>query len=533
MRVAIDCGSGLIDIAMSRLLRAILVAVLLFTSALPFQAAGQTPLPLHLQPPSRDASIEATLRWILCPRNDLRPYHSLLEGYLELLPADQFPKAFEALSRLQLRQKGIERTLLIAAWAKKDPEALWPVIKTWFTQAVDADHFRDDWAQSISRPAARTPLKTGTIVPDSRDFEAFEKGLSQSNASAKTKTALLNEFQEAAKKVFPHWTWPAEGAQAAPSAPAPPGEPVPPPPEIEYAFVRQLIEAPVEALPTLLDTAVKRRNEAAVISGLRRWVMLNPKNTPAVIAWTHQHSKNHLGKVLDAWAAIMPDEAYAWLSSLTGDERLDNAGVILPYVTQEQRATILNWVITRPGREADFDEMLPYVLQPWAVSDPKAAFEFALRHGGRWAYSKCSFLAFDQVARLAEFRQPIIEAIKAFPVQVHDEVSYMNMEEWGDIDFVKAAQYGVHWLIKEAATNPEAAFPMPHVIDVWTGRTNPSDGSMDDRTYGCLRLWAVIDPEGMKAWIQTLQDPAVRTALEWLRTHAEGGFEAFEKFEKK
>lgn len=48
---------------------------------------------------------------------------------------------------------------------------------------------------------------------------------------------------------------------------------------------------------------------------------------------------------------------------------------------------------------------------------------------------------------------------------------------------------------------------------------------MDDRTYGCLRMWAVVDPEGMKVWIETVPHPELRKALEWLHAHAEGGFE--------
>ena len=37
---------------------------------------------------------------------------------------------------------------------------------------------------------------------------------------------------------------------------------------------------------------------------------------------------------------------------------------------------------------------------------------------------------------------------------------------------------------------------------------------------------AVVETEGMKAWIETVPHPKLRRVLAWLHAHAEGGFEA-------
>ncbi|QIF00481.1 hypothetical protein [Roseimicrobium sp. ORNL1] len=514
-----------------------LMLLILLMGILTASAAGQAsssdapsapPLPLHLQVPPRDASHEVTMRWILCPGNYWELQDPLLEGYLATLPADQFPPAFEALCRLQMRQKSLQRTLLIEAWAKKDPQAAWLLIKDWFAQAVDSDHFKDDWSQKILPPANRTSLRAGSIVHDERDFEAFRKGLFQSGATTELKNTLQKEYAQAYAKAFHLDSPPDYSALTTPAPSSATTEPTPPPPEIDYPFVRQVLEAPATSFPALLDGAVTRRNEAAVICGLRRWVMVQPGAISEIIKWAEaQPQPNHLDKVVNTWAAIAPKGAYTWLVSLPGEKRPDHVSEFLPYANIEQREAILRWLITRPEHKpGDYDEALPSFLERWIVLEPKVAFEFALQHGGRSGFSEAARDAFYRVATLAEFRQPIIEAIEAFPTLVDDQMDYMNMEEWGDINFAEAARHGVHWLIKEAATNPDAQFPIDHVVKVWTGKENPVDGSMDDRTYGCLRLWAVVDPEGMKAWIKTVTHPEFRTALEWLHAHAEGGFEA-------
>jgi hypothetical protein len=44
-----------------------------------------------------------------------------------------------------------------------------------------------------------------------------------------------------------------------------------------------------------------------------------------------------------------------------------------------------------------------------------------------------------------------------------------------------------------------------------------------DRTFCALRVWAATQPEAMKDWIDTLEDPEMRKALLWLRKNPWGG----------
>ncbi|HSI62568.1 MAG TPA: hypothetical protein VLE43_05600, partial [Candidatus Saccharimonadia bacterium] len=87
-----------------------------------------------------------------------------------------------------------------------------------------------------------------------------------------------------------------------------------------------------------------------------------------------------------------------------------------------------------------------------------------------------------------------------------------SMEWWGDIDVGEAARYGVAGLMKLHH------FPQSDLIKFFKGENNEftDTGDMIDRTFCCLRVWAVVRPDEMKAWIPTIQDSAMRDALTYI-----------------
>jgi hypothetical protein len=65
--------------------------------------------------------------------------------------------------------------------------------------------------------------------------------------------------------------------------------------------------------------------------------------------------------------------------------------------------------------------------------------------------------------------------------------------------------------------------PRENLIKLFSGDDKfASDGDMIDRTFCSLRVWAVVKPREMKAWIGTLQDAEMRKALTWLLQHPWG-----------
>lgn len=484
-------------------------------------ATGQRTLPLHLQFPVGDAPPDVMLRWILSPGNKYVLQGSLMEGYLKLLPANQFPEAFHSYSLLHGHQRGWQIASFVEAWAEKGPQAVWPLVETWISRAVDGDHFIDEWSEKIRPPASHTRIEPGTYIPEPNDLSAFKNGLAKASVPGEVKESLEKAYDKAYAIAFPKE--PDEEQQVAPApTEQPTTENEPPPPEVDFNIVRGILDAPVDSFPALLEAAVKRRNEDAIICGLRRWVLLKPSGAPEVISWTKKHAPDHVDKVVEAWAAVLPKEAQTWALQEVPDDPFKYASQLIPHLNQTQRLELLQRLRPEKDPDAEYDEGLSDVLAAWAVTEPEKAFAEAMRLGRRPLYSSCAEQVFYQVSDLAEPRQRVIDAMIRFPVTVNDDYAYMIMEEWGNIDFAEAARYGVDWLIKDVENEADSTYTTKYLVDIWTGKDSPADGCMDDRTYGCLRMWAVTDPEGMNAWIETVPNPELRKALEWLRDHAEG-----------
>ena len=96
----------------------------------------------------------------------------------------------------------------------------------------------------------------------------------------------------------------------------------------------------------------------------------------------------------------------------------------------------------------------------------------------------------------------------------------MIMEQWSDTDAAACARHGTLWNLRTEI------FTKRRMIRLWSGYEGPDDGSVDDRHFGSLRIWAMRKPEQMRQWIRTEPlDDDVRKALLWLVDHAKGGFE--------
>jgi hypothetical protein len=90
------------------------------------------------------------------------------------------------------------------------------------------------------------------------------------------------------------------------------------------------------------------------------------------------------------------------------------------------------------------------------------------------------------------------------------------MEIWGDWNVASAARFGVNWLLNTLT------YPREEVLEVWRGTVDPSDGLVPDRTFGCLRCWALSQADEMQSWIDSQPEPEIREALQWLKDHPNG-----------
>ena len=434
---------------------------------------------------------------------------SLLGGFLAELPAPDFTRVYAALGRFEKVQVSEYLEPLLKRWAELDPVAAWTVTRPLFDIAVEGDHFIDEWAEKFIPPKDVGAFRASPFWPEPRQLLGFLAGLERASIPETMRTDLRSDFLTRFRARFPeHYL--------APSPPPLPTNPV----EYEesYARVREIMEAPLAALPAMLKVAAERKNWGAVTWGLRRWIVADPKAAPKIMRQTEWQNE----EAVRAWARVDARAALAWFRRHEPEALKDYAGRgLIAFINKKDRASLLR-AATKRGKYVDGGDWtdLEELIAGWAREDPLAALQTALSQYGPLCYSVC---ADEAVSAAPSPRRKALDAIRRIPTPVRDQLAYMIMEHFGDIHVGEAAAYGVDWLQKSKwrvsdyfPTTPE------HFLRVWTGKEDPEDGCMDDRTYGCLRKWAICQPEQMKKWIETQRDPEVKAALLWLLAHPNG-----------
>jgi hypothetical protein len=95
---------------------------------------------------------------------------------------------------------------------------------------------------------------------------------------------------------------------------------------------------------------------------------------------------------------------------------------------------------------------------------------------------------------------------------------YVIMEQWDTISTSEAARFGFKLLTLTGYAPREGLIRFFSGEDIYAGE----DG-MVDRTFGALRIWAVMNPSEMRTWISEVEDAEMRKALTWLLEHPWGG----------
>ncbi|MEA3210902.1 MAG: hypothetical protein QOE70_3959 [Chthoniobacter sp.] len=436
--------------------------------------------------------------------------HSLIAGFLAELPARDFPSVYAALGRFEKTQVSNYLEPLLERWAELDPVAAWTVTRPLFEIAVEGDHFIDEWAEKFIPPKDIDAFQASPFWPEPRQLLGFLAGLDRARIPETKKTDLREDFLTHFRARFPEY-------YLVPNPPSPPSTDTVKDEE-SYARVREIMEAPLAALPAMLKVAAERKNWGAVTWGLRRWIAEDPKAAPEIM----RHAEWQSEEAVRAWAKVDARAALAWFRRHEPEALKDYAGRgLIAFVNKKDRSSLLH-AVKKPGKYIDGGEWteLEELIAGWAREDPLTALQTALSQYGPLCYSVC---ADETVHSTSSPRRKALDAIRRIATPVRDQYAYMIMEHFGDIDVGEAAAYGVDWLQK-SKWRVSNYFPTTreHFLREWTGNEDPEDGCMDDRTYGCLRKWAICQPEQMKKWIETQRDPGVKAALQWLLAHPNG-----------
>ncbi|MDQ3621269.1 MAG: hypothetical protein M3463_02105 [Verrucomicrobiota bacterium] len=478
----------------------------------PSEAVAETPP----APQLLEKSVTETMRLLLAEGHG-EARDSLIHGFLKELPTHDYPEAFAALDRFEQRQTPAFLDLILELWASRDPSGAWKAVRPLMDIAIDGDHFVDEWNQKIIGPKNRRAFEASPRWREARHLLGFLRGLERAKTPAAEKARLRADFEMLYGERF--------GTEdlAPPRKPAPavPAEPRAEP-ETSFARVKELLAAKLRAVPELLAAADVRQNHGALLWGLRRWITEDIAAAPIALEMFAQSSLRDADvEIVKAWARRDAKAAFAWFEKNRPEALLGFAGKgLIAYVDDKTRDALLRG----PFDGADPDGKRSELYMAWAEVDPKRALHTALRRHGAQFYSGCAGGCF-YAQRLPTHHRRVFEVIRSIPVPIEDEQATSIMEEMGDLDVGLAAQYGFEWILQvRASEGPKYQYgDKQRLIRVWSGQEDSIDSSMDDRTYGCLRAWAVFEPEEMRRWVERLNDPDFKRALQWMLTHPNGG----------
>jgi hypothetical protein len=491
--------------------------VLLFLVLAPVAPAQQPILkpqdfkPLTERPWGDPAKSDATAvieRIFLEPDFYIR--YSVLNSYLGVVPLDQFGKAFDAAIRMDGRHEPDDLVaLMLGIWGKRDPVSAFQRVEQLFDLVgiegwLEYDSWLDDQVITVQNHEA---IKKSRFWLDRYTLASFAYGADLSELKSDEKRRLLDSFDT--KWLFRFGDLPMHGQR----------EDLRKPPDLIDVF-------DTGRFP---DTGGDQREQLSAEIAARKKLVANPGDAPRIIDEIHAQSWCDDPQSPRRQAKVSPEFLLLW-------SKLDAAGmrkwaegkqtwsdeawlaqcIMFHQVDEESRS---EWV-----KEVPEDKKLRALvdLAPW---EPEFAMEEALRtkdpeiisgvfqssvddiavsnavHGG------LDFLSRFDLSRLPK---------EALEPTLGDSATYV-LEEWGDVDIGGCARFGIRCLKNSPWVKWE------DLRKLFEGDSRfAEDGNVVDRTFCALRVWAVVRPDEMKAWIATEPDPELRKSLTWLLEHPWG-----------
>jgi hypothetical protein len=306
--------------------------------------------------------------------------------------------------------------------------------------------------------------------------------------------------------------------------------------EHEWFDLRNAFTAEIGQLRSLGAGTVNNK-ELAFEIGLRRWLQLEPASAPEIMKraqetkWPPQfpgqvelRSAGPSTELFLIWAKADLPAMIAWAESLAdwNDElALRSKGFLMSRIDQQLRQ---RWLSEAKAANEE-GTAVSNLMRGWAAWDPKPALAAAVASGNPGLIWEVA----DQVAdgpwvwppNSVRFGRVAIRDFESIPEKIRPEATgdwYALLERWGETDVGETARYGLEYLLKTDYA------PRERLMRFFSGHDEyPDEGSMIDRTFCALRMWAVVEPKKMKAWIATLEDRDLAKSLSWLLNHPWGG----------
>ena len=523
-------------------MRAFLLTILLLASAASALAERNKLQPTDFEPLTSlpwkkpDATLAGVLDAIFREPN-LAIRYPVLAEYLRTIPVAELGKAFELCIDFAGTQTPDELIyFFLPIWGERDPKTCWKRTRELFRFVGIEDGWlgHDSWKETyrITVQDPKAIRASRFWIGDRNSLNSFPIGVDRSSLPRKERVRLMKEFTDEWLDAFGSWT----GYEPVPRSPYYLWSYADAPNDVARRFADPLDADSIHRTLGNLGNYAYHEAEFEVI--VRRWLQAKPAAAPEILKlvqekkWPPSEGKlepRAAGpsiELLLIWAKTDLPAMIRWAESLDlrkDDLALKAKGFLMSRVDAETRE---RWLAEAKSDKAE-DDRTENLLTGWAGWDPTAALDAALATKTPGTISGVAIAAAigpwrGNPLNTCHFGLGVIKGFDTtkFPESYRKEHFmewYEILEWWGHIDIGETARYGLDFMLRNDFA------PREILIKFFSGEDGYTDDDMIDRTFCALRVWAVVKPDEMKAWIATLKDAEMRKALTWLLEHPWGG----------
>lgn len=460
------------------------------------------------------------------PNPEIR--YPVLADYLRMLPLNKLDTAFVFCTAYEGHQNpGNVVGMFLEIWAERDPEAAWKKTLGLFDVVViEGDPLSlDSWGNPRIQVVNHQALQASSFWLSPHALDGFRRGLARSSIPGADKKRLLKEFVMRYVDAFAEA--PGTDRYADISSNQHEGS--------SRSLINALTLEEGRLRSSIEDSTNDGTGGSVIEACVMRWLSLRPSKAAEILQTVENSavSKDHVFSYpwfMMLWSRLDLTAMREWTEKqdiLTSNHGIEARGVLMSRVDER---TQQRWLYEAAGRNKS-ESRITELFENWSRWNPEDALKASVAsddpellervaegavypfiysyNGSHWGLGIVR--DFDLRTAGAKWMRHEYPNLGKWGVTI--------MEQWSDVDVGEAARYGFHFLTE---VWPDY-MPRHDLIEMLSGNDQyGSDADMIDRTFCCLRFWAMWKPNEMHKWIETIPDADLRKALTWTLKHPWG-----------